>query len=250
MEVSKNGYRRGHSPTDYKVVPSNEISMLENDGSPLEAGTLLGIGTTTGNKKIMKPGETYTFKGDDSVIETPLAMVDIGSQMMQGYTEALSDAEVAAGATQKINGVACDGVGRPVQVNPNALKHKGRVRGKRHPAHHLQCADFKCRRKRKPRRRRRKGWLKDSLKDVTDFIGITDYDKDGNLITRAIDRRRKNKAKRDKDRERIERSRRKRRNTIVDTRDKNKGEPEYIALEDYHLKDTKYQDFIMNPEIS
>ena len=63
-----NGYRKGHTDTESKVIPSNSITMTEENGAPLEKGP----GTTTGNTKIMKPGKDYEFPGDKEVKETPL----------------------------------------------------------------------------------------------------------------------------------------------------------------------------------
>ena len=46
--------------------------MTEKNGDPLEKGPIKGTGTTTGNTKIMKPGNDYNFPGDKEVKETPL----------------------------------------------------------------------------------------------------------------------------------------------------------------------------------
>lgn len=67
-----NGYRKGHTPSTSKVIDSNKITMTEENGAPLEKGTIKGTGTTTGNTKIMKPGKDYDFPGDKKVKETPL----------------------------------------------------------------------------------------------------------------------------------------------------------------------------------
>lgn len=73
-KVTTTGYRKDSPDVDNEqnLIPSNEISMKENDGKPLEKGKIKGVGTTTGQTKIMKPGEEYTFEGDESVLETPL----------------------------------------------------------------------------------------------------------------------------------------------------------------------------------
>ena len=210
MEVSRNGYRRGHSPTDMKIIPSNEISMLENDGTPLEAGPILGVGNKTGNKKIMEPGETYTFEGDDAVIETPLAMVDVGAQMMQGYKDGLTASEVAAGATQVIDGVACDAMGKPVgPTNPsNSAANYDAPKGaflQKNFNDSLCLRGFRgsCRPslldkiKNWSRRKR----LGDKVDNLTDFLGVTDFDRDGNIITRGIDNIRRNRKIRKEERE-------------------------------------------------
>ena len=73
VQRSSHGYRKGHDPSKSKVIPSNHISMCEDDGSPLEKGDIKGTGLTTGNTKVMKPGKNYTFAGDNEVLETPLA---------------------------------------------------------------------------------------------------------------------------------------------------------------------------------
>jgi len=72
VQRSSHGYRKGHAPSESKVIPSNEISMKEEDGDPLEKGDIKGTGLTTGNTKIMKPGKNYTFAGDNEVLETPM----------------------------------------------------------------------------------------------------------------------------------------------------------------------------------
>jgi hypothetical protein len=66
-----NGYQKGHTPSESKIINSNEITMKEKDGAPLEKGNIKGTGLTTGNTKIMKPGKNYTFPGDNKVLETP-----------------------------------------------------------------------------------------------------------------------------------------------------------------------------------
>ena len=72
MKRSSHGYRKGHIDSKHKIIPSNNISMCEDDGSPLEKGDIKGTGLTTGNTKIMKPGKNYTFAGDNEVLETPM----------------------------------------------------------------------------------------------------------------------------------------------------------------------------------
>ena len=72
MKRSSHGYRKGHIDSTHKIIPSNNISMCEDDGSPLEKGDIKGTGLTTGNTKIMKPGKNYTFAGDNEVLETPM----------------------------------------------------------------------------------------------------------------------------------------------------------------------------------
>ena len=67
-----NGYQKGHTDTDSKIIPSNSITMKEKNGAPLEKGPIKGTGTTTGKTKIMIPGKNYKFPGDKEVEETPL----------------------------------------------------------------------------------------------------------------------------------------------------------------------------------
>jgi hypothetical protein len=95
IKRSTTGYKINSDDKHEKelVITSNEISMKEDDGSPLERGPVMGTGLTTGNKKVMKPGETYTFKGDEEVLESPLANRE---------------------GTQYIDGVLCDAYGTPI----------------------------------------------------------------------------------------------------------------------------------------
>lgn len=70
--ISMEGYRKD-SPDKNKsvnLIPSNHISMLENDGTPLEKGPVMGI-DNLGNKKMMYPGGEYIFPGDQ-VFEIPM----------------------------------------------------------------------------------------------------------------------------------------------------------------------------------
>lgn len=70
---SVEGYRYDSPDKNNSVnlIESGNISMSENDGSPLKKGPLLGI-DNLGNKQIMMPGMNYQFPGD-IVFETPLA---------------------------------------------------------------------------------------------------------------------------------------------------------------------------------
>ena len=78
LRRSASGYRKGSNAVndDSLVVPSNKISMCEDDGSPLEKGDIKGTGLTTGNTMVMKPGKSYEFKGDKEVLETPMAQTE------------------------------------------------------------------------------------------------------------------------------------------------------------------------------
>lgn len=74
LYTDPNGFRKGHNikDGDSVLIKSNKITMTEEDGSPLEAGPLLGTGTTTGETKYMEPGKDYEFTGDNEVIETKI----------------------------------------------------------------------------------------------------------------------------------------------------------------------------------
>lgn len=80
IQRSSHGYRVGHTDSKSKVIPGDEsgttISMKEENGDPLERGSIQGIGLTTGKTVNMKPGDTHVFKGDNEVLETPLGMHD------------------------------------------------------------------------------------------------------------------------------------------------------------------------------
>jgi hypothetical protein len=158
----------------------------------------------------MEPGETYTFEGDDAVIETPLAMVDVGSQMMQGYKDGLTASEVASGATQVINGVACDGLGKPVgPSNPDNSRAnydapKGAFLQKNwNDSRCLQGFKGSCRPglldKIKDWSRRKR--LGDKVDNLTDFLGVTDFDRDGNIVTRGVGSIKRNRKTRKEEKE-------------------------------------------------
>lgn len=70
---SVEGYRYDSPDKNNSVnlIESGNISMSENDGSPLKKGPLLGI-DNLGNKQIMMPGMNYQFPGN-SVLEVPMA---------------------------------------------------------------------------------------------------------------------------------------------------------------------------------
>jgi len=69
---STEGYRKDSPDVNnlFNVISSNSISMLENDGTPLKKGPIIGI-DNLGNKKIMYPGGEYIFPGDQ-VFEIPM----------------------------------------------------------------------------------------------------------------------------------------------------------------------------------
>ncbi len=71
--VSVEGYRYDSPDKNNSVnlIESGNISMSENDGTPLRKGPLLGI-DNLGNKEIMIPGTNYSFPGDQ-VLEIPMA---------------------------------------------------------------------------------------------------------------------------------------------------------------------------------
>ena len=74
LRRSADGYRKNSDAVndDAVIVPSNEITMTEEDGKPLAKGKIKGTGLTTGNTKIMKPGRNYKFPGDNEVLEEPV----------------------------------------------------------------------------------------------------------------------------------------------------------------------------------
>lgn len=68
---STQGYK-SNSPdvnNPFNVIPSNKITMFEDDGTPLKKGPVMGV-DNYGNKKIMLPGNDYEFPGD-YVVEKP-----------------------------------------------------------------------------------------------------------------------------------------------------------------------------------
>ena len=73
IKRSNSGYRSNSPDNNEKslVVPSNEISMCEEDGGELKKGDIKGTGLTTGNTIVMKPGKNYKFTGDNEVLEEP-----------------------------------------------------------------------------------------------------------------------------------------------------------------------------------
>jgi hypothetical protein len=101
LRRSGSGYRKGSIAVNDKslVVPSNKISMYEEDGSPLEKGNIKGTGLTTGNTKIMKPGKNYEFKGDKEVLETPMAKKDC--TCWPGYSRKPGTKACAPGSCKK-----------------------------------------------------------------------------------------------------------------------------------------------------
>lgn len=99
MKRSSHGYRKGHIDSKHKIIPSNNISMCEDDGSPLEKGDIKGTGLTTGNTKIMKPGKNYTFAGDNEVLETPMAQKDC--TCWSGYSRVPGTKPCAEGSCKK-----------------------------------------------------------------------------------------------------------------------------------------------------
>lgn len=70
---SVEGYRYDSPDKNNSVnlIESGNISMSENDGSPLKKGPLLGI-DNLGNKEVMIPGTNYSFPGNQ-VLEIPMA---------------------------------------------------------------------------------------------------------------------------------------------------------------------------------
>ena len=74
LRRSTSGYRKVSDAVNDEslVVPSNKISMCEENGDPLEKGDIEVTGLTTGITIIMKPGKNYEFPGDKEVLEEPV----------------------------------------------------------------------------------------------------------------------------------------------------------------------------------
>ena len=74
LRRSSSGYRKDSNAVNDEslVVPSNKISMKEENGDPLEKGDIEGTGLTTGITITMKPGKNYEFPGDEEVLEEPV----------------------------------------------------------------------------------------------------------------------------------------------------------------------------------
>jgi hypothetical protein len=84
LNLSKNGYKKNspHVDRPFNVIPSNEITMKEDDGTPLKKGPILGIGIgKILEYKKMMPGKDYKFSDDvEYVIEKPLDDYQLGGQ--------------------------------------------------------------------------------------------------------------------------------------------------------------------------
>ena len=74
LRRSSSGYRKDSDAVNDEslVVPSNKISMKEENGDPLEKGDLKGTVLTTGITITMKPGKEYEFPVDEEVLEEPV----------------------------------------------------------------------------------------------------------------------------------------------------------------------------------
>lgn len=126
LKYQQEGYKKNSTHVDnaFNVIKGKNgvtnITMSEDDGSPLEKGPLLAV-DDKGKKIKMRPGKNYSFTSD-YIVESPIAY-NIGDAMVQGYQSSLSAADKAAGATQVIDGVACDAYGTPVgPSNPSLSK--------------------------------------------------------------------------------------------------------------------------------
>lgn len=73
MKVSKTGYKKNskHKNEPALVIPSNKITMKEDNGEPLKKGPILGT-DNTGYSQMMYPGLDYSFPGS-YVYELPMA---------------------------------------------------------------------------------------------------------------------------------------------------------------------------------
>ncbi len=85
--VSVEGYRYDSPDKNNSVnlIESGNISMSENDGTPLRKGPLLGI-DNLGNKEIMMPGTNYSFPGDQ-VLEIPMAQDGDETERSEGLNK-------------------------------------------------------------------------------------------------------------------------------------------------------------------
>ena len=64
LNISKKGYKKNspHVNRPFNVIPSNKITMKEDDGTPLKKGPILGIGIgKILEYKKMMPGKGNTF---------------------------------------------------------------------------------------------------------------------------------------------------------------------------------------------
>ena len=126
LKYQQEGYKKNspHVNNAFNVIKGEggrtDITMNEDDGSPLEKGALLAV-DDKGKKTRLHPGKNYSF-ASDYIVESPITY-NIGEAMVQGYQSSLSAADRAAGATQVIDGVACDAYGTPVgPSNPSLSK--------------------------------------------------------------------------------------------------------------------------------
>jgi len=80
------GYRKGAQGYNdpYKFIPSGNITMTEQDGTPLNKGPLLGI-DNLGNQQMMFPGYDYKFPGN-TVMEIPMAQKGNGEYNLPEVT--------------------------------------------------------------------------------------------------------------------------------------------------------------------
>ncbi len=70
----------------YKVIPSGNITMTEQDGGALKKGPLLGI-DNMGNQQMMFPGYNYVFPGNE-VMEIPVAQEGKGNFSINPFARA------------------------------------------------------------------------------------------------------------------------------------------------------------------
>lgn len=72
MKISKTGYKKNSKDKNQPslLIPSNRITMKEDNGEPLKKGAILGT-DNTGYSQMMYPGLDYSFPGD-YVYEKPM----------------------------------------------------------------------------------------------------------------------------------------------------------------------------------
>jgi hypothetical protein len=90
LNISKKGYKKNspHVNRPFNVIPSNKITMKEDDGTPLKKGPILGIGIgKILEYKKMMPGKNYKFSDNVKyVIEKPLDNHQLGGSIPKYQT--------------------------------------------------------------------------------------------------------------------------------------------------------------------
>jgi len=180
FKTSIKGYRKD-SPDKNEPqlkIPSNKITMKGVDHKVHGKDNL-------GNEKIMKPGKNYEFPGD-YVIETPLAQHQtadlIGSEGGGGTKDKTQSQLLLDRQKEKLNktGTWSD---TPIQSPTLQVDCDERFKGSCKPTRKQKRKSNKLRRKKKGTN------FRSRVNKVTDFIGLTDHEDDGTIISRAVDKR-------------------------------------------------------------